>query len=183
MVWAPKERSDDPKRTAFLMKGHPSCMVAPQLTQWQLWRHFEQVIFAKRESKISNASGHDDALPTRSFDTLFTKSFPHILEKIFFSLDYASYKTCMEVKKAWNELLKSESYHKKSKTVFYKGILEDEKKLHRASGRYIQGQKTSLHSDVGCKLHSLKQRGLWLVTILIILASISFRVYTLVRGC
>ena len=69
---------------------------------------------------------------TCAFDTLFTKNVPHIQEKIFFSLDYASYKTCMEVSQAWNELLKSESYHKKSKTVFRTEILEEKMKLLNA---------------------------------------------------
>ena len=29
-----------------------------------------------------------------AFDTLFTKSVPHIIEKIFFTLDYNSFKIC-----------------------------------------------------------------------------------------
>ena len=69
---------------------------------------------------------------TCAFDILFTKNVPHIQEKIFFSLDYGSYKTCMEVSKEWNELLKSQSFHKKSKTVFHKEILEEEEKFQNA---------------------------------------------------
>ena len=87
------------------------------------------------ESKVaSNPSEHHDAIASLCFDILFTKSFPHILEKIFLSLDYGSYKTCMEVSKAWNELLMSKTFQTKSKTVFHKEILEDEKKLHKACG-------------------------------------------------
>ena len=49
------------------------------------------------------------------FDKLFSMNVPHILEKIFFSLDYESYKKCLEVSYAWNKLLESESYQKKLK--------------------------------------------------------------------
>ena len=49
------------------------------------------------------------------FDRVFSKNVPHILENIFFSLDYESYKKCLELSYAWNELLKSESYQKKLK--------------------------------------------------------------------
>ena len=41
---------------------------------------------------------------------LFTRSVPHILEKIFFSLDYESFMRCSEVNKTWNDLLTSEPY-------------------------------------------------------------------------
>ena len=40
-----------------------------------------------------------------SFDTLFTKNVPHIMEKIFLSLDPASFKACLDVSKSWNEVL------------------------------------------------------------------------------
>ena len=50
---------------------------------------------------------------TCAFDTLFARSVPHILENIFFSLDYKSFKTCMDVNKTWKELLSSEPYQKK----------------------------------------------------------------------
>ena len=70
---------------------------------------------------------------TFSFDTLFTINVPHILEHIFFSLDYESYKTCLEVCKAWNELLTSESYQEKGRTLFHREILKDGKRLCDAS--------------------------------------------------
>ena len=47
------------------------------------------------------------------FGPLSTRSVPHILEKIFFSLDYKSFKTCMKVNKAWRELLSTASYQKR----------------------------------------------------------------------
>ena len=67
------------------------------------------------------------------FDTLFTKNVPHILEKIFFSLDFKSYKTCLEVSNVWNKLLKTESYQEKAKSLFCVKISKDEGRLHKAS--------------------------------------------------
>ena len=63
------------------------------------------------------------------FDKLFTKHVPHILEKIFFYMDYESFKTCLEVSNTWNKLLISELYQKKGKSLFQEQILEDKKKL------------------------------------------------------
>ena len=54
------------------------------------------------------------------FDKMFTKSVPHILEKIFFSLDYASFKNCHQVSITWNELLTSDSFKKLGKPKFQK---------------------------------------------------------------
>ena len=52
------------------------------------------------------------------FDTLLSKNVPHILENIFFSLDFESFKACFEVSKTWNTLLKSEMFHKKAQGAF-----------------------------------------------------------------
>ena len=67
------------------------------------------------------------------FDQLFTVNVPDILENIFFSLDYESFKSCLEVCTAWNELLTSESYQEEGKSAFHEEILEDEGHLHNAS--------------------------------------------------
>ena len=48
-----------------------------------------------------------------SFHNLETKSVPHILEKIFFSLDIQSFDTCRRVSGAWRDLLDSEAYKKR----------------------------------------------------------------------
>ena len=64
-----------------------------------------------------------------AFEKLFSMSVPHILEKIFFYLDYESYKECLEVSYAWNELLISKSYQKKGKSVFQDELMRDEGKL------------------------------------------------------
>ena len=68
-----------------------------------------------------------------AFDKLFTKSVPHILEKIFFSLDYESYKESLKVSDTWNKLLLSESYLKIGKTVFRDEISKDQEKLNNAA--------------------------------------------------
>ena len=52
------------------------------------------------------------------FDALLAKNVPHILEKIFLSLDYKSFMTCKEVSKTWRELLTSEFFQLKEKSVY-----------------------------------------------------------------
>ena len=56
------------------------------------------------------------------FDRLFTQTVPHILEKIFLSLDFKSYMNCLETSRSWNDLLRSESFQTKGKTVFCEDI-------------------------------------------------------------
>ena len=46
------------------------------------------------------------------FDQLRSKTVPHILEKIFFALDYESYKICFEVSTTWRRLLTSEPFQR-----------------------------------------------------------------------
>ena len=53
-----------------------------------------------------------------AFDTLFTTNVPHILQKIFLSLDLESYKTCQKVSSKWNQLLTSTSFIKEAKILF-----------------------------------------------------------------
>ena len=57
-----------------------------------------------------------------AFGVLITRSVPHILEKIFFSLDYESFKNCMHVSNSWNDLLTSESFKRMGKSVFCEDI-------------------------------------------------------------
>ena len=75
----------------------------------------------------------DDVDGPGKFNPLFFENFPHILEKIFFSGDYASYKICLEVNSEWKELLTSERYITKGKTVFKEEIMKDEEKLSKAA--------------------------------------------------
>ena len=74
---------------------------------------------------VVNMEGRKTVAPCK-FDILFTKSVPHILESIFFSLDYESFKTCLKVSTTWRELLTSETYITKEKSVFYGELVDEE---------------------------------------------------------
>ena len=63
--------------------------------------------------------------PSCQFDRLLTKSVPHIHEKIFFSVDYESFKNCLEVSKSWNDLLTSEYFLRRAKSVFSEDIQKE----------------------------------------------------------
>ena len=63
------------------------------------------------------------------FDNSFTKSVPHILEKILLFLDYETYKKCSKVSIAWNEILMSKSFQRKAKSVFQEEIEKDQEDL------------------------------------------------------
>ena len=52
-----------------------------------------------------------------AFENLFKKNVPHILEKIFFSLDYESYKASHKVCTAWNQLLSSDFFVQKARKM------------------------------------------------------------------
>ena len=73
------------------------------------------------------------------FDTLFNKNVTHILEKIFLTLDYWSFKKCLKVNNEWKVLLKSERFMTEAKSVFKKDISEETlvvwKKLFNAAKR------------------------------------------------
>ena len=68
-----------------------------------------------------------------AFDKLFTINVPHILERIFFSLDYESFKACLKVNKTWHKLLSSEAFQRWGKSAFQEKISIDEKKLWHAA--------------------------------------------------
>ena len=57
------------------------------------------------------------------FSPLFNRSVPHILERIFSSLDYDSLTECQKVCKTWHELLSSDSYKRMTR-----GLLIEKKK-------------------------------------------------------
>ena len=67
------------------------------------------------------------------FDKLLSKNVPDIHEKIFFSLDFESFKKCFEVSTTWRGLLTSEPFLKKARLEFRTDIEEDER-LVRAAG-------------------------------------------------
>ena len=67
-----------------------------------------------------------------NFDKFFLRNVPHILEKIFFSLDYMSFKTCMRVNKTWRDLLIT-ARHQKELPRLLNEKKENEDKLYIAS--------------------------------------------------
>ena len=69
------------------------------------------------------------------FDRLFAISVPDILERIFFYLDYESYKECLEVSKGWKQMLSTESLKRRAKLVYEQEISLDEIRLYRESQR------------------------------------------------
>ena len=85
---------------------------------------------------------------------LFTKYVPHILEKIFLSLDYESFKICLKVNKKWKELLTLERYQRKGKSVFHKEVSDEEEELWQAARRgnveEVQSLLSSIFVDVNC---------------------------------
>ena len=95
----------------------------------------------------------------------FTRNVPHITEKIFFTLDYESYKTCLEVSNEWYELLSSESYQTKAKSMFKHEILKDEEDLCNAARDGNIEEVTRLLSsgmlDINCVTGSLATTPLW----------------------
>ena len=70
-----------------------------------------------------------------ALDKLFKRNVPHILETIFLSLDYESFKKCLCVSVNMRKALTSASFQTKGKSVFQEEILMDEKKLGEASGK------------------------------------------------
>ena len=68
------------------------------------------------------------------FDTIITKTRPHILEKICLSLDYDTFKNCVEVNEAWKTVLTATAFQKKAKSAFWEEILGEEKDLRKKEG-------------------------------------------------
>ena len=68
-----------------------------------------------------------------TIDKLFYKNVPHIIEKIFFSLDKESFVSCCKVSKTWKKTLTSESFQKQRKFMFQGEILKLELELLEAS--------------------------------------------------
>lgn len=59
----------------------------------------------------------------------FPKHFPHIMERIFFSMDLKTYKKSREVYITWNNLLTTRTYQAKEKQVLCEDILKLEREL------------------------------------------------------
>ena len=67
----------------------------------------------KKTSQSPHGIQKDKDSTFGSFKSLFMKSVPHILENIFLSTDYNSFKECGKVCKTWNDLTTSRAYQEK----------------------------------------------------------------------
>ena len=89
-------------------------------------------------SRIDMAEGKSSSPRPPAFDLLFSRNVSHILEKIFLSLDYKTYKACHKVCTAWGMALASESFRRKAISVYAekasldRGLLMDMARLCRA---------------------------------------------------
>ena len=85
------------------------------------------------------------------FEKLFTRNVPHILEKIFFSLDYASFKKCMEVAPVWRELLTSKS-SKRLEVVTFREDIEKElwHNILEGNANEVKRILSSVMVDINC---------------------------------
>ena len=88
----------------------------------------------------------DKATGLGTFDPLFSKSVPHILEDIFASLDYDSFMACHNVCKVWNELLSFQSYQQIAEKLL-KEKEEGEEELCEASSTGNLDQVEHLITD------------------------------------
>ena len=90
-----------------------------------------------------------DGLSVCAFNKLFATNVPHILEKIFFSLDYESYKKCFEVCTKWHEFLTTKSFQTKGKLLFRNEVSKDQGMLSSATWNgYTQMAKSLLSSGL-----------------------------------
>ena len=80
------------------------------------------------------------------FSPLFNRSVPHILERIFSSLDYDSLMECQKVCTTWHELLSSDSYKRMTKALLIEKK-KNEEKLCLASKRGATEEVGRLLSD------------------------------------
>ena len=97
---------------------------------------------------------------------LFTKNIPHVHEKIFLSVDYASLKSCQRVCKAWRELLTSEPFQRKVESVYpeevkRERILREENLLRFAKEGDEEkvGFLLAIGVDPNCKITIIKIYG------------------------
>ena len=105
--------------------------------------------FAKTNSSLLRMS---EEIPSSSFDILLSRDVPHILENIFFSLEYDSFMACKKVCKAWNELYSSEQYRQKELELFeeHKKREEMEEKLRHYSS-HGDAKEVRLLLSIGVK--------------------------------
>ena len=92
-----------------------------------LFLHTRPVV-TRAQLIFNNMSDNENS----AFDILLKRNVPHILEKIFLSLDYESFKKSLKVSRAWSQMLGTKSFLKRAKSVYAKGIRSDKKKIIEA---------------------------------------------------
>ena len=87
-----------------------------------------------------------DTEETCAFDKLLKNNVPHIAEKIFLHLDFASFKNCLKVSDEWNKLLLTESFQQKAEYVFLEDAMRQKEKL--LCGKIKAAQRTQRLKDL-----------------------------------
>ena len=75
------------------------------------------------------------------FGVLSMRNVPHILEKIFFSLDHKSFKACMGVNKTWRALLSTARYSNKLEELLFEKTVNEGKLLDASQDGNIEEVK------------------------------------------
>ena len=101
-----------------------------------------------------------ETMAPTNFDALFTKTRPHILEMICLSLDYESFKNCLDVNNAWKGVLTSRAFQKRAKAAFRSKIQVEEQKLLMASARGNSNEVRRLLSSGMVDVSSSNSQGL-----------------------
>ena len=91
-----------------------------------------------------------DGVSSCAFNKLFSTNVPHVLEMIFFSLDYESYKMCLKVCVKWRELLfTTTSFQAQVKLLFRNEVAKDQQMLSSATWHgYAEIAKSLLSSGL-----------------------------------
>ena len=89
------------------------------------------------------------SVPHCEFDILFTKSVPHILEKIFFLLNYDSFMACGKVCVAWEELHSSNRYQQRANELLKEKRQQEKWLRHYSFRNNVEQVQRILTSGVG----------------------------------
>ena len=106
-----------------------------------------------------------------AFEILFMRNVPHILEKIFFSLDYRSFQSCFRVNGAWNELLSSQPYQKMSAKKLIEKEKSEEKLWHASQQGNLDEVKKLISSGSWLEVNCVLSNSLIATSPLIVAAS------------
>ena len=125
--------------------------------------HFQCEIILSQSNSSKIAMTLEKAMGLGSFDLLFNKSVPHIVENIFSLLHYDSFIACHSVCKVWSHLLSVEPYHQISQELL-KEKKENKQKLLGASStgnldeiKYLLSKRVDINcaEDFGSQWASL----------------------------